>query len=54
MTAGSLYGVWGVLLGIPIYVSVKVIVKDIFDWYRSVSNLYQDDIEIKGQKYDVK
>ena len=54
LTAGSLYGVWGVLLGIPIYVSVKVIVKDIFDWYRSVSNLYQDDIEIKGQKYDVK
>ena len=54
MTAGSLYGVWGVLLGIPIYASVKVIVKDIFDWYRSVSNLYQDDIEIKGQKYDVK
>ena len=51
LTAGSLYGVWGVLLGIPIY---KVIVKDIFDWYRSVSNLYQDDIEIKGQKYDVK
>ena len=54
LTAGSLYGVWGVLLGIPIYASVKVIVKDIFDWYRSVSNLYQDDIEIKGQKYDVK
>lgn len=26
LTAGSLYGVWGVLLGIPIYVSVKVIV----------------------------
>ena len=54
LTAGSLYGVWGVLLGIPIYASVKVIVKEIFDWYRSVSNLYQDDIEIKGQKYDVK
>ena len=54
LTAGSLYGVWGVLLGIPIYASVKVVVREIFDWYRSVSNLYQDDIEIEGQKDDVK
>ena len=54
LTAGSLYGVWGVLLGIPIYASVKVVVREIFDWYRSVSNLYQDDLENEGQKDDVK
>ena len=54
LTAGSLYGLWGVLLGIPIYASVKVVVREIFDWYRSVSNLYQDDLENEGQKDDVK
>ena len=54
LTAGSLYGVWGVLLGIPIYASVKVVVREIFDWYRSISNLYQDDLENEGQKDDVK
>ncbi|AXQ78412.1 AI-2E family transporter [Streptococcus chenjunshii] len=44
LTAGSMFGVWGVFLGIPIYASIKVVVKEIFDWYKSVSGLYPDDI----------
>ncbi|MGT2906390.1 AI-2E family transporter [Streptococcus dentiloxodontae] len=50
LTAGSLYGVWGVFLGIPIYASIKVVVKEIFEWYRSVSKFYQDDTKDVKEK----
>lgn len=50
LTAGSMFGVWGVFLGIPIYASVKVIVKEIFDWYKAVSGLYEEDLHVKGEK----
>lgn len=43
LTAGSLFGVWGVFLAIPIYASVKVIAIEIFDWYKVVSGLYKAD-----------
>ncbi|MFS1664140.1 AI-2E family transporter [Streptococcus sp. zg-JUN1979] len=42
LTAGAMFGVWGVFLGIPIYASVKVIVKEVFAWYKVVSGLYED------------
>lgn len=54
LTAGSLYGVWGVLLGIPIYASIKVVVKEIFDWYRSVSGLYEEELGEGEMVEDVK
>lgn len=44
LTAGSMFGVWGVFLGIPIYASVKVVVKELFDWYKSISGLYEEDL----------
>lgn len=43
LTAGSLFGVWGVFLAIPIYASVKVVAIEIFNWYKVVSGLYQAD-----------
>lgn len=42
LTAGQMYGVLGVLLGIPIYASIKVVVKAIFEWYKQYSGLYPD------------
>lgn len=45
LTAGSLWGVWGVFLAIPIYASIKVIVSEIFEWYKTASGLYIDDFK---------
>lgn len=42
LTAGQMYGVLGVLLGIPIYASIKVVVKAIFEWYKAYSGLYEE------------
>lgn len=53
LTAGAMFGVWGVFLVIPIYASVKVVVKELFDWYRGVSNLYVDKKIIIEEKNDV-
>ncbi|HFI0358715.1 TPA: AI-2E family transporter [Streptococcus suis] len=43
LTAGQMYGVLGVLLGIPIYASIKVLVKAAFEWYKANSSLYEDE-----------
>ncbi|MBM7313924.1 AI-2E family transporter [Streptococcus suis] len=47
LTAGQMYGVLGVLLGIPIYASIKVVVKAIFEWYKAYSGLYEEEGEIE-------
>ncbi|HFI0234835.1 TPA: AI-2E family transporter [Streptococcus suis] len=47
LTAGQMYGVFGVLLGIPIYASIKVVVKAIFEWYKAYSGLYEEEGEIE-------
>lgn len=41
LTSGSMFGIWGVLLGIPIYASAKVVISAIFDWYKEISGLYE-------------
>lgn len=41
LTSGSMFGIWGVLLGIPIYASAKVVISAVFDWYKEVSGLYE-------------
>ncbi|MGT2751380.1 AI-2E family transporter [Streptococcus orisasini] len=46
LTAGSMFGVWGVFLGIPVYASLKVLVKEIFEWYKPVSGLYEEENEV--------
>lgn len=40
LTAGTMFGLWGVLLGIPVYASVKVVLTEIFHWYKTTSGLY--------------
>ncbi|KXT72184.1 hypothetical protein SGODD07_00803 [Streptococcus gordonii] len=40
-----MFGIWGVLLGIPVYASAKVVITAIFKWYKVVSGLYDDEVE---------
>lgn len=50
LTSGSMFGIWGVLLGIPIYASAKVVISAIFDWYKGVSGLYELVEETEGEQ----
>ncbi|MDR1568801.1 MAG: AI-2E family transporter [Streptococcaceae bacterium] len=43
LTSGKLFGIFGVIVGIPLYASIKVIVTHLFKWYRSVSSFYSDE-----------
>lgn len=43
LTAGKLFGVPGVILGIPAYAVLKVIFEHIFKWYKNYSGLYTVD-----------
>lgn len=41
LTSGKLFGIPGVILGIPGYAVLKVIAEHIFAWYKDVSGLYE-------------
>lgn len=43
LTSGKMFGLTGVILGIPIYAAVKVLIKAIYAWYVQTSKLYEDD-----------
>lgn len=43
LTSGKLFGVVGVILGIPGYAVLKVLITYLFDWYKEVSGLYKHD-----------
>ena len=45
LTSGKLFGLVGVILGIPVYAAAKVIVTHIFEWYTTVSSLYEEETE---------
>ncbi|WP_057894209.1 AI-2E family transporter [Lacticaseibacillus brantae] len=42
LTAGNLFGLVGVILGIPGFAVIKIVVTRIFVWYQQVSGLYQE------------
>lgn len=42
LTAGNLFGVVGVILGIPVYAVSKVIFSHLFSWYQRYTGLYDD------------
>ena len=50
LTSGSMFGIWGVLLGIPIYASAKVVISAIFEWYKQVSGLYENVEEVESEQ----
>ncbi|GKQ43076.1 AI-2E family transporter [Companilactobacillus sp. RD055328] len=52
LAAGSLFGVLGVLLGIPAYAILKIIFSKAFDWFKKRSNLYEESPEIIDEKED--
>lgn len=43
LTGGKLFGVAGVLFGIPGYAILKIIVVHVFQWYQSYSGLYENE-----------
>ncbi|KAA9232388.1 AI-2E family transporter [Aerococcus urinae] len=49
IAGGDLFGVVGIIIIIPVYAVLKVIFTYIFEWYREVSGLYEEDL-IKEQE----
>ena len=43
LTSGKLFGLVGVILGIPVYAAAKVIITHVFEWYTRVFSLYEDE-----------
>lgn len=43
LVSGRLFGVMGIILGIPGYAVLKIIVAVLFEWYRDYSGLYSDE-----------
>lgn len=43
LTAGSMFGLIGVILGIPGFAVIKIVVMRLFKWYQQVSGLYPSD-----------
>lgn len=50
LSAGKIFGIMGVIIGIPVYAAIKVVVGHLFNWYKEVSGLYDEDeiVEEKG------
>jgi predicted PurR-regulated permease PerM len=45
LTAGNLFGLAGVILGIPGFAVIKIVVTRFFSWYQQVSGLYDETKE---------
>lgn len=43
LTAGNLFGIAGVILGIPAYAVIKVVLVHLFTWYQTYTGLYDDE-----------
>ena len=43
LTSGQLFGLTGVILGIPVYAAVKVLLQAVFTWYTKISGLYDEE-----------
>lgn len=44
LTAGNMFGLAGVILGIPGFAVLKIIVTRLFVWYQQVSGLYEEEV----------
>ena len=49
LTSGKLFGIVGVILGIPVYAAAKVVITHVFEWYTTISSLYEEN-PLKKQK----
>jgi len=43
LTSGKIAGVPGVIVGIPVYATIRVIISHFYEWYRDVSGIFADD-----------
>lgn len=43
LTSGKIFGVVGVIFGIPVYAAAKVVVTHLFEWYKDISSYYYED-----------
>lgn len=43
--ASSVWGLWGVVFGIPIYACLKIIISRVYNYYRKVSEVFDDTDE---------
>lgn len=50
LTSGKLFGIVGVILGIPVYAAAKVVITHLFEWYKKISGLYEEKIELTEKK----
>ena len=50
LTSGQIFGVWGVLLAIPFYATVKVLIVHFYGWYREISVLYKEEKILKSEE----
>ncbi len=41
--ASSVWGLWGVIFGIPIYAILKIIVSRVYNYYRRESEVFDDE-----------
>jgi predicted PurR-regulated permease PerM len=40
----------GVILGIPAYAAIKVVIANVFEWYKRISNLYEEETEVVSKE----
>lgn len=52
--ASAVAGLWGVIFAIPVYAVIKIIVTRVFNYYRTISNLYEDEYENEPDNDDKK
>lgn len=53
LASGKMFGVLGVIFGIPGYAVIKVLVTHLFDWYQMNSDLYDEnesEVKTKGEQ----
>jgi predicted PurR-regulated permease PerM len=50
LTSGKLFGLVGVILGIPAYAAIKVVIANVFEWYKRISNLYEEETEVVSKE----
>ena len=41
--SSSVWGLWGVIFGIPIYAILKIIILRVYNYYRNVSQVFKED-----------
>ncbi|KFN92359.1 AI-2E family transporter [Tetragenococcus muriaticus] len=54
LTAGNLFGFFGVVLGVPAYAALKVVITNIFNWYKTISGVYTDDEDASSRENEPK